>query len=173
MLNRRVVDESDRHGLSAVTRLVLSNEILGLDEDFEMENDAKNAEAQVPGKDPVDVSQIDGAGVDGQVAGPKRAGDNDERQERGDGKQEDDSANGDAFLVPFVAGDGQVAIESGQREAEQQDGGVDGSQQNEGPAGQVVFVDDDGQLEDALGQEEALDQRNGSPEDVARVAQLS
>lgn len=126
-LNRRVVDEPDGHGLPVVARLVLPDEILGLDEDFEVENDAENAQAQVPGEDIVDVSQIDGAGVDGEVAGPKRAGDNDERQERGQGEQPNHSANGDAFLVPFVANDGQVAIECGQRQADQQDGVVDGS----------------------------------------------
>ena len=45
-----------------------------------MENDANDAQAQIPDKNPVNVSQIDGAGVDGQVAGPKRAGNNDECQ---------------------------------------------------------------------------------------------
>lgn len=37
----------------------------------------------------------------------------------------------------------------------------------------MVFIDDDGQFEDALGQEETLEQRNGGPEDVTWVAQLS
>jgi hypothetical protein len=75
-----VFGEFDRHGLSVVSRFVLSNEFLGFDEYFEMENDANDAQAQIPDKDPVNVSQIDGAGVDGQVAGPKRAGNNDECQ---------------------------------------------------------------------------------------------
>jgi hypothetical protein len=63
---------------------VLVHQSFGFQENLQVENEANESQQQIPGQDlgqdPVHVSQIDGAGVNGQVASPKRTGDDDERQ---------------------------------------------------------------------------------------------
>lgn len=59
------------------------------------------------------------------MAGPKRTGDDGEGHDGRDGDRHDGPAIGDVGLVPFEAGDGQVAVDGGQQETRQQQGVVD------------------------------------------------
>ena len=70
----------------------------------------------------MNVSQIQSAGVDRLITGPERSGNDDKRQSGRQGNWNDDATIGDAGFVPFVFGDGQVAIERGHRQANQQNG---------------------------------------------------
>lgn len=73
------VDEFDRDGL-AIVGPVLAHQFLGFRKNLQVENETNYAQQQIPSEDPVHVSQIDGAGVNGYVSGPERGGDDDERQ---------------------------------------------------------------------------------------------
>jgi hypothetical protein len=86
------------------------NECFSFVEDLEVECDANECQQEIPRLNDQQMSQIDGTVVNGSVSGPKWARKNDERHNERKRNQSDNTTIGDFVLVPFVANDGQVAV---------------------------------------------------------------
>lgn len=170
----RGIHESDGDGLLAfIAGHILSYKNFSFVKDFEMKSDANDAQNHVPSQNVMQMSQIFRATVNRLISRPIRNGDDDKRQRGSDRDQSNDTTIRDAGFVPFVTNDGQVTIASGQQEAEQQCGIIDGANENVKSTGNGILGQNDVHLESNLDEKETLEQRNGSPENVTRIAQLS
>jgi hypothetical protein len=140
-----------------------------------MKSDANDAQKHVPSQNAMQMSHIFRATVNRLISRPIRNGDDDKRQRGSDRDQHDNTTIRDAGFVPFVTNDGQVTIASGQQEAEQQCGIINGTNDNVKSTGNGIFCQNDVlHIESNFDEKETLEQRNGSPaENVTRIAQLS
>jgi hypothetical protein len=69
---------------------ILLDESSRPNENVQVENDTNESQQQVPHKNPIPVSQIDGALVNWLIAGPKRTGDDGKRHDGHDGDRPSD-----------------------------------------------------------------------------------
>lgn len=145
-----VLDECHGDGRRGVTGQILADDGFRCQEDLDVEQDANDAQQKIQNVHPMDVGQVEGAGVNRLVVRPEGNRHDDKSHGRGGRNGGNDAAIGDRFLVPLVAGDGQVAVEGGHGQANQQDAIVDRAEENKDPAGQFVVIINNDQFQDAF-----------------------
>jgi hypothetical protein len=112
-----------------------------------VENEANDSQEQIPREGPNAVDYTGGAGENWPVACPKWTRKNDEGYTNRNCDGHDGTSISDVRLIPFVTNDGQVAIQCGQRHADQQDRIVDRIKKNYEPTDQVIASEHCHQLE--------------------------